>query len=114
MAGGDSNTTPDMGNSRSEPLRGFTPATYLCPACRLPMHAVGRLVSATDDAGLPFVFKICRRCNDRLNGLPFLLQKRAMERAIGPLASHPERYEIASFETVAQANLYCALAAENP
>ena len=39
-------------------------------------------------------------------------RRKPLERALGPLARHPERYAIRAFETSVEAHLYCHLAAE--
>jgi len=109
------NERPILGNNRTPPSGGIDPRPpNLCPACRLPITTVGRLVAAVDDAGQPFVFALCHRCSHRLDGLPHQLQNKSLERALIPLARHPERYVIRAFESSVEAHLYCHLAAEAP
>jgi hypothetical protein len=77
------------------------------------MRQVGRLVAAVDDARHHFVFKICANCVARLERLPWRLQRRQLDLAIGQLARHPERYQApVFFHSAHEATIYCRLEAE--
>ena len=88
-----------------------TPKTAICPLCRLVLAPVGRVVSFQDTAGHWFTFEICLRCTMRLERLPFRVQLRQLDTAVGNLWRHPERYDLTPHDTEAEAILATKLRA---
>lgn len=85
----------------------------VCPLCKFKMRHIGRLTTATDEAGQHFVFATCRNCLVRLERLPLNLQRKQLNLAVEALARHPERYPSPLFfESGEAASLYCRLEAE--
>lgn len=75
---------------------------------------IGLYVSARDEAGVHFVFSVCKRCSGRLKRLPDKVQNRQLAAAIGQLEKHPERYDYKTFHGRAEAAIYARLVAELP
>jgi hypothetical protein len=82
-----------------------------CPLCRLPLKAIGRLISAHDDARQNFVFPICNHCTARLDRLPVKLQRRQLAIAIRTLANDPDKYGVRLFDDEVSASIFCYLEA---
>jgi hypothetical protein len=82
-----------------------------CPLCRLPLKAVGRLISANDDARQNFVFPICNHCTARLGRLPAKLQRRQMMIAMRNLSDDPDKYGVRLFDDAVSASIFCYLEA---
>jgi hypothetical protein len=86
----------------------------ICPLCKLPAAAVGRLVAGNDSAGLHFVFSLCRTCAARLERLPVAVQRRQLAIAISRFALDLERYRdgVFFFNSETEARIFCRLEAE--